>query len=227
MTDDPTGGWASAVEKSGEAATEAVRAGRDIGGFLAPALRPLVGVLGDQFAVWRAKRQVRLAARYLDFMRDRNLKAATRDIAPAFLLPLIDRASIEASDDLQDVWAMMLANAADADSGAEMRSAFVTILSEMTHLDVVILAKLGAEWGNSEFRHGLPTGMLPEQVADGGEYRWRPTDPVAVSIHNLARLGCIDPVPAMGGMSYAHVWMTPLGGALVAACTPPKPKPAT
>ncbi len=42
MTTDPTGGWAKAVEKSSEAATEAVKAGRDVGGFIAPALRHLV-----------------------------------------------------------------------------------------------------------------------------------------------------------------------------------------
>lgn len=219
METDPTRGWAKAVEKGSEAATEAMKAGRDVGGFLAPALRPLVGMLGDQFAVWRTKRQVRLAERYLDFMRDRNLTVATRDIAPAFLLPLIDRASIEDSDDLQDVWAMMLANAADADSGAEMRSAFVSMLAEMTHLDVVILAKLDAARSDPELKGFLPTSMLPKQVGDNGS-GLVPTGPVGVSLANLGRLGCIHPTTGIGGwFAYGRVTVTDLGKAFVAACT--------
>lgn len=100
---DPTGGWAKAVERASEAATETVHAGRSFGGFLAPAFRPLVGMLQDQFETWRAQRQVRLAERFLTFLRDRGLEELTRTVAPAIMLPLIERASIEVDDGLQDV----------------------------------------------------------------------------------------------------------------------------
>jgi hypothetical protein len=44
----------------------------------------------------------------------------------------------------------MLANAAHADSAAEMRSASVTMLGEMTRLDVNILATLDAPRSDPE-----------------------------------------------------------------------------
>jgi hypothetical protein len=112
------------------------QAGRDLGGFVPPAFRQLVGMAEDQFKVWRAKRQVRLREQFQEFLFDRGLDAPTRSIAPAFMLPLIERASLEADDALQDVWAMLLANAADADCSTEMRMAFISMLSEMTSLDV-------------------------------------------------------------------------------------------
>jgi hypothetical protein len=221
MVIDPTGGWAKAVEKTGEATTEVARAGREAGHVVAPAFRQLVGMAEDQFAVWRAMLQVRLAAKYEGFMRERGLEAATREVAPAFLLPLIDRASLEDDDKLQDVWAMMLANAADADSGADMRTAFVAMLGEMTHLDVVILARLVAAFPEPDFKGVLPTSMLPERVGDDGQGRL-PTAPVAVSLANLGRLGCIHPTTGLGGwFAYGRVTVTDLGKAFVAACTPP------
>jgi hypothetical protein len=222
MITDPTGGWAKAVERGSEAATEAIKAGRDAGGFLAPALRQLVGMAEDQFAFWRSMRRVRLFERYKDFMRERGLEAPTRTVDPAVLFPLVERASLERDDRLQDVWAMMLANASDTDSGAEMQTAFVSILADMTHLDVMILGNLAGVRDYAEFPHGLPTGMLPEGIAHGGQHR-PSTDPVSVSLSNLTRLGCIEPIPALGAMSYARVWITALGKAFVAACTPRPP----
>ena len=158
-------------------------------------------------------------------MRDRGLVGATRSIAPAFLLPLLERASIEGADDLQDVWAMMLANATDADCRTEMRSAFVAMLGEMTHLDVVILAKLASAYNDPAFPHGLPTSMLPDEIGHGGDAQLL-IGPVGISLYNLARFGCIEAIPAMGGMSYGQVWVTVLGKAFVAACTSHLPKPS-
>lgn len=225
MATDPTGGWAKAVEKGSEAATEAVRAGRDIGGFIAPAFRHLVGMAEDQFAVWRAKRRIRLAERFQDFLHQRGLEAPTRAVAPSFLVPLIERASIEEDDRLQDVWAMMLANAADADSGAEMRSAFISMLAEMTHLDVVNLALLSAAASAPEFSGMLPTSMLPEKIGDNGKGRL-PTGAVAVSLANLGRLACIHPTTGMGGwFHFGRVTVTELGKAFVTACTPRRSLP--
>jgi hypothetical protein len=64
------------------------------------AFQPLVGAIGDLLEVWRAERRVRLAEGYQAFLRRRGLSAPTREVTPAFLLPLLERASIEADDDL-------------------------------------------------------------------------------------------------------------------------------
>jgi hypothetical protein len=206
---------------------EAVRTARSLGDFIAPAFRPLVGLAEDQFLAWRAKRQVRLADRFREFLRERGLSGATRAVAPAFMLPLVERASIEADDALQDVWAMMLTNAADADCHSEMRTAFTSMLGEMTHLDVVILAKLSEAVSPEKPDKHLPTWNLPDAVrfsSPGAE----PTGELAVSLANLARLGCILPRGAHGAtLGFAVVTPTALAQAFVAACTRPAGPPAS
>jgi hypothetical protein len=195
------------------------QAGRDLGGFVPPAFRQLVGMAEDQFKVWRAKRQVRLREQFQEFLFDRGLDAPTRSIAPAFMLPLIERASLEADDALQDVWAMLLANAADADCSTEMRMAFISMLSEMTSLDVVIMSKLDSAVPPIDAPHNLQTWNLPEKVGGDGETR-EPTGNIALSLMNLVRLGCILPSVAYGGpLSLAVVTTTSLGRAFLAACT--------
>jgi hypothetical protein len=216
---DPTGGWAKATEEASGAAKEGFQTARELGRFLAPAFRPLVGVAADHFEIWRAERQVRLYERFMGFLRERGLDGPSRVVAPDFLLPLIERGSIVGEDDLQNVWAIMLANAADADSGVEMRTAYVSMLGEMTHLDVVILAKLSAEGLETEFKGFLPTSMLPEMVGDDGKNKI-PTGEVAVSLANLGRLACIHPTTGAGGwFAFGRVTITALGRAFVTACT--------
>lgn len=115
----------------------------------------------------------------------------------------------------------MLANTADADSGVEMRTAYVSMLGEMTHIDVVILAKLSAALSTAECEGLLPTSLLPERFGDDGANRL-PTGAVAVSLANLGRLACIHPTTGLGGwFAYGHVTVTDLGKAFAAACTSP------
>jgi hypothetical protein len=119
--------------------------------------------------------------------------------------------------------AVLLANAADVDSGVEMRTAYVSMLGEMTHIDVVILAKLSAAASTPEFKGLLPTSLLPERVGDDGNNRL-PTGKVAVSLANLGRLACIHPSSGIGGwLAYDQVTVTDLGKAFVTACTSPDP----
>src|SRR5580700_9241538 len=157
---DPTDGWAKATEAVSEMAKDAILTGRDAGRFLAPIFKPLVEATGDRLEIWKATRQLRLADRWMAMLRDRGLDSPTRPIPPAFLLPLIEHASLEGDDDLQDVWATMLANAADRDSETEMRTAFLTMLREMTHFDVSNIAKL-AEADSSSHDANIATGDLP------------------------------------------------------------------
>ena len=140
------------------------------------------------------------------------------------MLPLIDRAIIEPDDDLQDVWAMMLANAADANCKAEMRTAFISMLAEMTHLDVQNLAKLAEAVSQTGTTGIFRTSGLPKMVmGDGSDGRvTMPSEDVQVSLANLGRLGCIHPVIGAGGWgSFSQVTVSPLGQAFAMACRAP------
>jgi hypothetical protein len=122
-------------------------------------------MLSDKLQVVRAQRQVRLAERLADFLKERGLlNGPTRSIAPNFAVPLIEHATLEEDDELQDVWARMLAVAADAGSEVEMRTAYIRMLADMTAFDVRVLARV-ARNGRATLAL-LPDGLLPGDTAE-------------------------------------------------------------
>jgi hypothetical protein len=133
---DPTGGWAKATEASANASKQAIQAGRDLGRFISGPAGEVVGMLWDHLKVIRFERQVRLAERVRLFLSNRGMNGPTRSVPLKIGLPLLDYATLEEDDDLQDIWATLLVNGGDIDSGIEMRRAFVSVLAEMTALDV-------------------------------------------------------------------------------------------
>jgi hypothetical protein len=64
-------------------------------------------------------------------MDARGLAAPTRPLPPNFVLPLLTAAVVEEDDELQDTWARLLANAGDAATEMELRTAYVEILKGM------------------------------------------------------------------------------------------------
>lgn len=209
LMENSSGNWAETTKELTTAA----------GGFIAAPLRELVGMATDHLKVVRAERQERLAERFHKFLKERGLEKPTKDINPAFLVPLIEHASLEHDNDLQDIWARMLAAAADAESKVEIRTAFISMLKDVSPFDVQILAKIEA----TTPIHGryVPTVKLPESIDQSSdtsnENEMR--EDVQISLANLVRLGCLDPLPAIDGPSNAKVSISELGRAFVKACT--------
>jgi hypothetical protein len=227
---DPTGGWAKATEASANASKEAIEAGRDLGRFISGPAGEIVGMLWDHLRVLRLERQIRLLERVRNFLAEREMDGPNRMIALKTGLPLLDNATLEEDDDLQDVWARLLVNGGDANSGIEIRRAFVSVLAEMTALDVRNLAAIeqvspaelsGATLG--VWTSQLPDVAMPISRREAGVYNQSPTSEVLTSLSNLERLGCIysgDQFERMNGSSPLRaVGLTPFGRAFVQACT--------
>jgi len=117
-----------------------------------------------------------------------------------------------------------------SDSGVEMRRAVVTVLAEMTALDVQNLAAI-EQASPSDLRKGsvdVWTGKLPEKAVpvsrrERGVYDKLPSLEVLTSLSNLERLGCVYSGNELGrvrGVSPVQiVGLTPFGWAFVQACT--------
>jgi len=227
---DPTGGWAKAAETAADASKEAIQAGRDLGRFISGPVGEVVGMLWDHLKVIRFERQVRLAERVRLFLSNRGMNGPTRTVPLKVGLPLLDYATLEEDDNLQDIWATLLVNGGDADSGIEMRRAFVSVLAEMTALDVRNLAKI-EQASPSDLREGsilVWTGNLPDEAVpvsrrDVNVYSRLPTLEALTSLSNLERLGCVYSGDELGGLRGVSpikiVGLTPFGRAFVQACT--------
>lgn len=203
-----------------------IDAGRELGQFLAPIVRaPLenaMGIVADKLAYMRWERQQRLMKRAHKFMLEQGIEEPTRAVPMNIAIPLMQAASMEQDDVLQDTWARLLVNAIDADSGVDMKRSFVSILEELSPFEALILGKLCDASSMHGESVGLYTADLPDSVRINKEdiLGKSLSREVRIALWNLARLGCIHPESIYGGPdSVGVVTVTSLGEAFIKACT--------
>jgi hypothetical protein len=181
-------------------------------------------MLEDRLSVIWFERRVGLWERVRQFCADRGIPGPTRKIPLNIGLPLLENATLEEDDDLQDVWARLLVNSADASSGIEPRRAFGSVLAEMSAFDVQNLAMIesasrskGESASKGVWTHRLSDGGIPVPLPLPGKdpYEGNLSPELQVSLSNLSRLGCIH--SAARGLLLVDV--SPFGRALIKACT--------
>jgi hypothetical protein len=159
-----------------------------------------------------------------NFLAERGMDGPTRTIALKIGLPLLDHATLEEENELQDLWATLLVNGGDGDRGIELRRAFVSVLDEMTALDARNLTVI--ERASPFTLDGSTTGVwvsklphlaVPASRRDAEVVNASPTLEILTSISNLERLGCVG-MPD-GIAPPRAVCLTLFGRAFVQACT--------
>src|SRR3990172_5906071 len=132
-----------AIEEVAKTAGKAVDAGRELGGFLSKyvggSIEQAMGIVEDKLKYLRWERQIRLVERANCFLAEKGLPQPSRKVPLQVAIPLIQGGSLEEDDWLQDRWAALLVNAADASSHVEVRRAFISILEDLTPLDALLL----------------------------------------------------------------------------------------
>ncbi|MDM0006201.1 Abi-alpha family protein [Variovorax sp. J22G73] len=222
---------AKAVEEIAKTTGKAIDAARDAGGFIAKFIAgPLeqgMGIFEDRLRYTRWERQHRLMLRAEEFLRRSGLSSPTRAVPLKLALPLIQGASLEDDDMLQDRWAALLVNAGNADFPFEIRRAYASILEQLTSLDVAVMDAIYA-LPFAECQHdGVLTALLPSTASmapKGQNEVLEPSSHVLISLADLTRVGCIRPSSTWGGgESFSRVLPTVSARAFVDACHTPGP----
>lgn len=220
---------AKAVQEIAKTTGKAIDASRELGGFIAKftggPLTQAMGIVEDRLKYMRWERQLRLMDRANAFLAARGLQGPDRQVPLQVALPLLEAASLAENDELQDRWAMLLANAADASINVEVRRAFVSILDDLAPLDAVVLQKLYSYGERLDVRTELWTSFLPEYVTEEKpeEEFVRPALEVELSLGNLNRLGLVSSAMAWGGYAiYGCVNRSTLGWQFYFAISEPK-----
>jgi hypothetical protein len=217
---------AKAIAEVAKATGKVVDAGRAMGGFIAKYVHGTVeqgmGIFHDKIIYARWERQIRLIDRASAFLAERGLQEPPNGVAMKFAVPLLQAATLEDDDGMQDIWARLLVNASIDPKIAQAR-AYISMLEDMAPLDARILAELHRAEGapyTSLNTCDLPATAWP--LLDAGDVQplREPTDEVAFSLGNLARIGAITPGGLWnGGVTVAQVKLTMLGRELVNACS--------
>lgn len=129
-----------------------------VGGFFKEALgsvpQDLVGYLGGD---WLRMRRVENIARMMERTREKLQAAGVIETEPASLtlaLPILRGAADESREELQDLWARLMAAALDPSRSGCVRQEFAEVISKMDPVDAMVLQFLKDKTVNNRFYDG-------------------------------------------------------------------------
>jgi hypothetical protein len=218
-----------AVQEVAKTTGKAIDAAREAGGFIAKFISgPLeqgVGIFEDKLKYLRWERQTRYMQRAQEFLKLAGLDSPTRAVPIKLAIPLMQGASLEEDNQLQDRWAALLVNAANVSYPVEIRRSYAVILEQLTPLDAQILDAIYRLPFEASQHAGIATAELPvlaRVIAEDEKELPLPSEEIVISLSNLARLGCIRPGMTWGGgESYSRINPTVAGKAFMQACRVP------
>ena len=188
---------ARALRATADATKEAIGAIEKTGGFLNRVFGDIVedsiGVVADRIKFYRIQNYLALSENTARIMRDRGYSDAdiTRVVTPKVAIPLIESATLEDDNELQALWAQLLANAMDSKFNLDVRLRHVSLLREMEPLDARILNACYSEKLANHDNVSL-NEFLFERKKTARNFRVAESL-IEVSLLNLIRLSCIDP----------------------------------
>lgn len=223
---------AQAITEVAKTTGKAIDAGREFGGFIARfvggPLTQAMGIVEDRLKYLRWERQVRMMVQAERMLSERGLSGPTRQVPLNIAIPLLQGGSLEESDALQDRWASLLVNAADAEADIEVRRSFISILEDLTPQDALVLEKVyevqqdRGEDLDAYLEQAVWTTFLPDRATQEQPEteNLRPSVEVELALANLARLGLITTgMTWAGSMIFSCVHRTVLGREFVRACS--------
>ncbi|MGJ0486129.1 MAG: Abi-alpha family protein [Methylomicrobium sp.] len=219
---------AKAVQEAAKTASNAIDAGREVGGFISRFLSgPLeqgIGIIEDKLRYVRWERQVRFIMRAEEFLKQQGLSRPSKTIPLKNAVPLLEYATLEEDDNLQDMWARLLVNGTNEATGINIERSFIEILGQISSLEAQILNAIYALPFDETKHDGVYTENLPEFASVAEETPENdlkePSQEVQLALANLARIGCLKLTLTWGGGEiFSRVNPTLIGKELVKACT--------
>jgi hypothetical protein len=143
MQGDEISESAKAVQEVAKATKAGIEATAKLGGFVSKIIgeptETVVGILTDKLKFMRWERQMRLTERAKEIIESKNIEGELKTVPPKIALPIIENASLEENDELQDLWACLIASAVDPNFDGTLRTAFIDIIKQLEVNDVHIL----------------------------------------------------------------------------------------
>ena len=195
---------------------------------LGPAADEVAQMWADNVKMWRFERQASCVRKAEAILRDAGITPHT--VPPKILFPLLEGASFEEDENLHDMWAALLANAASLDNSTKVEASFIAILKQISP-DEAKLLQWFMEFKRTEFSivqsvvneymktAGISNAISVQRCFDALEsYQLIRRAYFNIDSEGLIAPSFSEPLPSLPTM-------TDRGRAFLEACTPPKPKP--
>lgn len=103
---------------------------------------------GEWIKLWQMTNAVSVGQKAVKILNKRGItsKEQLRDITTKFGILYVEGASVEDEPELQELWAKLLANALDPHFEGDIRVSFMSIIKDLTPLDIKILDMINSEF---------------------------------------------------------------------------------
>lgn len=187
-----------------EAANVSVDAVAKLGGFVdnvfGNAIKNGLGLIGDKLAYYRLERAIELQHKVERRLKEKGINAR-KYVPVSFGLPVLEKASIEEDDGLQQLWANLLANSMDPKYEGKISRNFISILSDIEPIDARILDTVIREYlAMPQDTKDDSLFVLAKLSANMGV----PLIECENVVRNLMRLGLLKPGTVQGGLTFGE-----------------------
>jgi hypothetical protein len=183
-----------------------------------------MGIVEDKLAFMRWERKLRLIDRSKEILKERGIDEPTKSIPYKFSVPLLEAATLEEDNYLQDKWALLLANAVDSNIEFDIKRVHISILENLTGFEVKLFSEIAENELKQVAEGNRPTVNLVAYpvIASPGttEYEAKGEFPAGVeaALNNIVRLGLLYN-DTFGASSPNFVCLSALGKEFYSACS--------
>ncbi len=170
------------------------RAGDYLGGVFGPASNELSLLFGQQMKFWRFKNAVNVLEKTQALIEQRGLRPEqVKALGFGEGLLLLEAASLEEDDVVQNMWARLVANAVDPKSGNKTEKVFIDILKSLSNREVIFLDLLWQIHDRTGSRTAAEYEKSRAHIGAQADAKWRSltAEERGISVQNLVRLRCI------------------------------------
>lgn len=153
------------------------------------------GILSDQTKHWRAKNLDRIAFYWKERIGQRGISENALEQLPfGDAFRVIEAASMEDDEDVQRMWADLIANATDPDKSTQIKKVYIDLLKSLSSPEVILLNLLWTAEGQTHFTTQEELEAHSEAINTLANSAWRKLDKGTrdTAIQNLIRLRCIS-----------------------------------
>ena len=157
----------------------------------------------DPLKIKHFENLIKITEKAQESLKARNIQEP-KPVSLVLAEPLLEAAAKESREELQDLWAKLLANAMDPARSNSVRPEFIEAVKKFHPTDAAILEKFYIMTG--EFKPSVESFMSNALGIS--------TDAVSVSLNNLERIGCV------GKNTLGVYLLIAFGRELMRACAP-------
>jgi hypothetical protein len=187
---------AKATQEVAKTTNTAIKTIKDFGNymskFLTPPLEQVSELITDKLKYYTFSNQLNLMKKAQEKMDELGL--SPKNTIPLKLgIPLLEAASLEDDDRLQELWANLLVNSSTSFS---LERSFISVLEQLSPLEAKILIMIYKEDDISDKECDMKKIFNKLRITE---------DSFALALSNLRRLGCIDYLNSLSGEIYSRM----------------------